>query len=121
MHSRFRLRPHSIRPSPRAQNPYWGNPDETARKVEEFWLTDYLDRTPAVPGAHAGLSALANRGFRLVLVTARQPRELERSLRWLERHLPGLFDWIICTGQSQETLADEKEMVTKLSKADVSA
>ena len=74
-----------------------------------------------MPGAHAGLSALVNRGFRLVLVTARQPRELERSLRWLERHLPGLFDWMICTGQSQETLADEKEMVTKLSKADVSA
>ena len=104
-----------------SQNPYWGNPDETVRKVEEFWKTDYLDRAPAVAGAHAGLTALANAGFRLVLVTARQARELERSLVWLEQHLPGLFDWMICTGQSQETLADEKELVTKLSKADVSA
>ena len=90
------------------------------RKVEEFWRTDYLDRAPPVPGAHAGLTALTNLGFRLVLVTARQARELERSLAWLEQHFPGLLDWMICTGQSQETLADEKEMVTKLSKADVS-
>ena len=59
-------------------------------------------------------------GYRLVLVTARQQRELERSLQWLEKHFPGIFDWMICTGQSQETLTDEKELVTKLSKADVS-
>ena len=108
------------RPLPLSQqNPYWGNPDDTIRKVEEFWRTYYLDRAPPVAGALTGLTALASAGFRLVLVTARQARELERSLVWLEQHLPGLFDWMICTGQSQETLADEKEMVTKLSKADV--
>ena len=89
------------------------------RKVEEFWKTDYLDRTPPVEGAYEGLVALKNMGFRLVLVTARQQRELERSLQWLEKHFPGLIDWMICTGQSQETLADEKELLTKLSKADV--
>ncbi|RDX56226.1 hypothetical protein OH76DRAFT_1396566 [Lentinus brumalis] len=100
-------------------NPYWGNPDETVRKVEEFWLTDYLDRTPPVEGAYEGLITLKNMGYRLVLVTARQQRELERSLQWLEKHFPGLIDWMICTGQSQETLADEKELLTKLSKADV--
>ena len=86
------------------------------RKVEEFWKTDYLDRTPPVEGAYEGLVALKNMGFRLVLVTARQQRELERSLQWLEKHFPGLIDWMICTGQSQETLADEKELLTKLSK-----
>ncbi len=89
------------------------------RKVEEFWLTDYLDRTPPVEGAYEGLITLKNMGYRLVLVTARQQRELERSLQWLEKHFPGLIDWMICTGQSQETLADEKELLTKLSKADV--
>ncbi|KAI0757327.1 hypothetical protein C8Q80DRAFT_1133095 [Daedaleopsis nitida] len=100
-------------------NPYWGNPDETVRKVEEFWKTDYLDRTPPIEGAYDALVALTNMGFRLVLVTARQQRELERSMQWLEKHFPGLLDWMICTGQSQETLTDEKELVTKLSKADV--
>ncbi|KAH9912249.1 uncharacterized protein BXZ73DRAFT_56398 [Epithele typhae] len=100
-------------------NPYWGNPDETVRKVEEIWKSDYLDRADPVEGAAEGLAALAARGFRLVLVTARQPRELERSLGWLDKHMPGLIDTMICTGQSQETLADEKELVTKLSKAEV--
>ena len=89
------------------------------RKVEEFWKTDYLDRTPPIEGAYDGLVALKNLGYRLVLVTARQQRELERSLQWLEKHFPGLLDWMICTGKSQETLKDEKELVTKLSKADV--
>ena len=101
------------------QNPYWGNPDETIRKVEEFWKTDYLDRTPPVEGAYEALTTLKNWGFRLVLVTARQQRELERSLTWLEKHFPGMLDWMVCTGQSQETLTDEKELLTKLNKADV--
>lgn len=58
-------------------------------------------------------------GFRLVVVTARQRRELPRSVRWLETHFPGVFDDMICTGQSLETLAEKHEAVTKLSKADV--
>ena len=58
-------------------------------------------------------------GFRMVVVTARQRRELDRSVRWVEAHYPGIFDDMICTGQSQETLAEEHEVLTKLSKADV--
>ena len=101
------------------QNPYWGNPNETTRKVEEFWKTDYIDIAPPVPGAYDALVKLTEKGYRLVIVTARQLRELDRSLAWVEKNLPGLIDTFICTGQSQETLADEKELVTKLSKADV--
>ncbi|KAI0359046.1 hypothetical protein OH77DRAFT_1473609 [Trametes cingulata] len=100
-------------------NPYWGTPDETVEKVEKIWKSDYLDKADPVPGALEGVKKLKDMGFRLVVVTARQPRELDRSLAWLEKHFPGLFDTMICTGQSQETLTDEKELVTKLSKADV--
>ena len=102
-----------------SQNPYWGNPDDTVRKVEEFWKTDYIDIAPQVEGAHDALVKLTQNGFRLVVVTARQMRELDRSLVWVEKNLPGLIDTFICTGQSQETLLDGKELVTKLSKADV--
>ncbi|KAL1952218.1 hypothetical protein VTO73DRAFT_1367 [Trametes versicolor] len=101
------------------RNPYWGTPNETVAKVEKIWESDYLDKAPPVPGAYDGIVALKNLGFRPVIVTARQPRELDRSLAWLARVFPGLFDTVICTGQSQETLADEHELVTKLSKADV--
>lgn len=107
---------HSLRAR---QNPYWGNPTETVAKVEKIWESDYLDKAPPVPGAYDGIVQLKNLGFRLVIVTARQPRELDRSLAWLVHEFPGLFDTVICTGQSQETLADEHELVTKLSKADV--
>ncbi|KAI0823079.1 hypothetical protein BC628DRAFT_1365302 [Trametes gibbosa] len=100
-------------------NPYWGSPTETVEKVEKIWETDYLDKAPPLPGAYDGVLHLKNLGFRLVVVTARQPRELDRSLTWLEGHFPALFDTVICTGQSQETLTDEHELVTKLSKADV--
>ncbi|EKM60797.1 uncharacterized protein PHACADRAFT_246940 [Phanerochaete carnosa HHB-10118-sp] len=101
------------------KNPGWGTPDETFRKVEEIYASDCLDKAKATPGAFEALTKLKDWGYRLVVVTARQRRELERSVRWLEKHFPGIFDDMICTGQSQETLADEHEALTKLSKADV--
>lgn len=82
-------------------------------------MTDRLDKAPPIPGAHEGLSRLRELGFRMVVVTARQRRELDRTLKWLDTHFKGVFDDIICTGQSQETLAEEHEVLTKLSKADV--
>ena len=79
-------------------------------------------------------------GFKLVVVTARTIRERERSLVWVERHFPGgqtpsiqdcmimtcrcpgIFETVICTGQSQETtFAFGHELITKLTKADVCA
>ncbi|KIP06933.1 hypothetical protein PHLGIDRAFT_106379 [Phlebiopsis gigantea 11061_1 CR5-6] len=101
------------------KNPGWGTPDETFRKVEEFYKTDRLDNAEPVPGALEALKKLKSLGFRLVVVTARQRRELERSAHWLDTHYPGIFDDMICTGQSLETLAEKHEVLTKLSKADV--
>lgn len=102
------------------QNPGWGTPDETFRKVEGVYASDRLDKAKPTPGALEALTKLKDWGYRLVVVTARQRRELERSVWWIEKHFPGIFDDMICTGQSQETLADEHEVLTKLSKADVS-
>jgi len=103
------------------QNPFWGSPEETFRKVEEFWLTDWIERVPPVIGSQAGVAKLKELGYRLVVVTARQRREMERGMKWLEKHFPGVFDTMICTGQSLETLAEPREALTKLSKAGVCA
>ncbi|PCH33341.1 hypothetical protein WOLCODRAFT_135069 [Wolfiporia cocos MD-104 SS10] len=101
------------------RNPYWGTPNETFRKVEEFYKTPRLYEAPPIEGALEGLKALKEMGFRLVLVTARQIRELPQTEEWMDKHYSGIFEQIICTGMSQETLADDKAMLTKLSKADV--
>ncbi|KAI0803115.1 hypothetical protein BC629DRAFT_1491838 [Irpex lacteus] len=101
------------------KNPGWGTPEETFRKVEEFYQTDYLDKAQPIPGALEGLQKLKQLGYRLVIVTARQRRELDRSAQWIEKHYPGIFEDMICTGQSQETLAEDNLFVTKLSKADI--
>ncbi|KAJ3552817.1 hypothetical protein NM688_g3952 [Phlebia brevispora] len=101
------------------KNPGWGTPEETFKKVEDFYQTDRLDRALPIEGAREGLLKLRELGFRMVVVTARQRRELERSMRWIETHFAGIFEDMICTGQSQETLAEEHEVLTKLSKADV--
>ena len=37
------------------QNPGWGTPEETFRKVEEFYKTDRLDTAPPIEGALEGL------------------------------------------------------------------
>ncbi|KAI0728549.1 hypothetical protein C8Q72DRAFT_779596 [Fomitopsis betulina] len=101
------------------RNPYWGTPDDTFRKVDEFYATPRLYEAPPIEGALAGVKALKELGYRLVLVTARQVRELPRTKEWVDKYYTGIFDDIVCTGMSQETLADETLLVTKLSKADV--
>lgn len=101
------------------KNPYWGSPEETFRKVEEFWKTDWIEIVPPIPGSFEGTRKLRALGYRLVVVTARQKRELHRANIWLQTHFPDIFDGIICTGQSQETLGESKEVLTKLSKAGV--
>lgn len=88
--------------------------------MEEFWKTNYIEIVPPVDGAPEGIKKLRELGFRLVVVTARQVREMHRGKKWLETHFPGMFDGMICTGQSQETLAEPHEALTKLSKAGVS-
>jgi len=101
------------------KNPYWGTPDETFRKVEEFWKTNWIEVVPPIPGSVEGTRKLRALGYRLIVITARQKRELHRANIWLQTHFPEIFDGIICTGQSQETLGESKETLTKLSKAGV--
>ena len=88
--------------------------------MDEFYATPRLYEAPPIEGALEGVKALKDIGYRLVLVTARQVRELPRTKEWVDKYYKGIFDDIICTGMSQETLADESLLVTKLSKADVS-
>lgn len=88
--------------------------------MDEFYATPRLYEAPPIEGALAGVKALKELGYRLVLVTARQVRELPRTKEWVDKYYTGIFDDIVCTGMSQETLADETLLVTKLSKADVS-
>lgn len=105
------------------KSPYWGTPEETFAKVEDFWKTNWIDIVPPIDGALEGVQRLRDLGYRLVIVTARQKREMERAQRWIEGHFPkGTFDSLICTGQSQETLGETPDNVltVKLSKAGVS-
>ena len=104
----------------RSQNAYWGTPDDTFRKVDEFYATPRLYEALPIEGALEGVNALKELGYRLVLVTARQVRELPRTKEWVDKYYKGVFDDIVCTGMSQETLANESLVITKLSKADVS-
>jgi len=102
------------------RNPGWGSPKETSRKVEEYYKTGRIDNALPIPDALDGVKRLKEMGFKLVVITARTIRERERSLVWVDRHFPGIFETVICTGQSQETtFADGHELITKLTKADV--
>lgn len=88
--------------------------------MDEFYATPRLYEALPIEGALAAVKALKESGYRFVLVTARQVRELPRTKEWVDKYYTGVFDDIICTGMSQETLADESLLITKLSKADVS-
>ena len=106
--------------------------------MKEYYKTDRIDNASPIPDAPGGVKRLKEMGFKLVVVTARPHHERERSLLWVDRNFPGrrnpstlqrivtlcyppgIFETVICTGQSQEsTFADGHELITKLTKADV--
>ncbi|KAG6866031.1 hypothetical protein C0991_009440 [Blastosporella zonata] len=103
------------------KNPFWGTPEETFIKVKQFYATDRIFNTSVVPGAREGVQALKDMGFRLVIVTARTEDNADESWEWTNKHYPGLFDSIICTGQFKDAHKTGHEVVTKLSKAQVCA
>ena len=105
--------------------------------MKEYYKTDRIDNALPIPDALDGVKKIKEMGFKLVVVTARSDEDRERSLIWIDRHFPGMlrlsrdptaimlrpsgiFETVICTGQSQEKIfAKGHEVVTKLTKADV--
>ncbi|EIW86468.1 hypothetical protein CONPUDRAFT_86438 [Coniophora puteana RWD-64-598 SS2] len=105
------------------KNPYWGTPLETHTKVRDFYTTGRIFDAIPVPGAKEGVMALRNMGYRLVVVTARGNDWHTSSWAWVEKHFPGLFHSLICTGQFANSGPKQANgsvfTATKLSKADV--
>lgn len=100
----WKVRSSSVRPMFRSsrcssQNPYWGPPAQTHKKVREFYTTDWISSIKPIEGALEGVAALCRLGYRLVIVTARNEQVRDSSWEWTQRHFPGCFEEIICTGQ----------------------
>lgn len=121
------------------QNPYWGNLGQTHDKVREFYASTKLFEAIPVPGSRAGVQALHDMGFKLIIVTARGSEEKENSWKWVDKWFhgtlhflvleirrwlsslfSGLFENMICTGQFKDASKDGFGVVTKLSKAQAS-
>ncbi|KAG7098922.1 hypothetical protein E1B28_000818 [Marasmius oreades] len=101
------------------KNPYWGNLQETFSKVKDFYATQRIYDAQPVAGAREGVQALRDMGFRLIIVTARSRDVQEDSWKWVDKWFHGLFDSVVCTGQFTDADTNSREVVTKLSKAEV--
>ncbi|KAF8649756.1 hypothetical protein AX16_005523 [Volvariella volvacea WC 439] len=101
------------------KNPFWGTPNETFTKVQDFYAEDHIFQADPVVGAREGVQTLRNMGFKLIIVTARGENVQERSWKWVNDHFPGIFDSVICTGQFKDAHKRGHEVVTRLSKAQV--
>ncbi|KAJ7169462.1 hypothetical protein C8R46DRAFT_197430 [Mycena filopes] len=104
------------------KNPGWGTPDETFRKVREFYNTDLIFQAPPVPGAREGVQSLKDLGYRLIIVTARMADVADASWEWVEKYFPGAFSNIIFTGQFKDAhKLHHNEVLTNLTKSQVCA
>ena len=72
------------------KNPFWGTVKETFEKVKDFYSTDMIFTAQPVPGAHEGVTFLRNRGYKLVIVTARAQYIENQSWEWVSKHFPGI-------------------------------
>ncbi|KAF8559366.1 hypothetical protein OG21DRAFT_1453730 [Imleria badia] len=81
------------------KNPCWGTPAQTHKKVKDFYATNWMSLIQPIEGAQEGTAALRRLGYRLVIITARNEHVRDASWEWTQRHFPGCFQEIICTGQ----------------------
>lgn len=90
-------------------------------------MTNWVPLILPIEGAQEGIAALRQLGYRLIIITARNEHTRDASWEWTQRHFPGCFEEIICTGQFalQQRLdgvpgADQDNVVPKkLTKAEV--
>ncbi|KAF7310567.1 Protein kinase domain-containing protein [Mycena chlorophos] len=103
------------------KNPFWGSPEETALKVKKFYETDPcpIFLAPLVPGAREGVQALKDMGYKLHIVTARNGEIADASWEYVQKHFPGIFDSLLCTGQFKDMHKHPSELMTNLTKSQV--
>ncbi|KAF8334076.1 uncharacterized protein EI90DRAFT_2884894, partial [Cantharellus anzutake] len=100
------------------KNPYWGSPEETLKKVQQFLKSPEFLNVPVVEGAKEGVAELRRLGFRLVIVTARASRDSKLTDEWLSAHLPGSIDAVYYTGEFVKK-DDSADAVRPMTKAEV--
>jgi hypothetical protein len=63
--------------------------DETVAKVKDLYATGKIYNAVPIEGSQEGVRRLRDLGYCLVVVTAREPSEMEDSRRWLSEHFNG--------------------------------
>lgn len=67
----------------------WGGTvAEATEKVHDFFKTDHFKQIAVLPRAQAGIAALKQKGFNLVVVTSRQLVIEDATRDWLRRNFP---------------------------------
>ncbi|KLO20041.1 hypothetical protein SCHPADRAFT_26342 [Schizopora paradoxa] len=99
------------------KNPHWGTKDEATAKIKDFFTECIMDIKP-VQDAYEQLRELRIHGFEFIVVTARHIQEEGRTKLWLEKHYPGIFEKLICTGKFYKDAAG-LERFMKTSKREV--
>ena len=69
--------------------------------VDAWHALERHSPAPLVPGALEACRAAAATGARLYVVTAREPSQRASALDMVAAKLPGLFEDVICVGQSR--------------------
>jgi len=93
--------------------------------VKDFYATKWVSSIQPIEGAQEGTAVLRGLGYRLVIITARNEHVRDASWEWTQRHFPGLFQEIICTGQfaaqqRPDGVPEQTNVITKkLTKAEV--
>jgi 5'(3')-deoxyribonucleotidase len=81
-------------------NLLWGTTKEEAiRLVDEWFNSPFYMQTGPVGGAHAGLTALKNAGFSIIVITSRPLRSRRHTETWLEQNYAGLYNELYITDQ----------------------
>ncbi|KAG8967359.1 hypothetical protein FRC03_010104 [Tulasnella sp. 419] len=79
------------------KNPGWGTINDTVVKVTKFYDSDDYINAPPIPGAARSCKILKERGYRLVIVTARSDEHRQITEDAIRRYFPDIFENIYFT------------------------
>jgi uncharacterized HAD superfamily protein len=94
---------------------FGGTMEETLKKVEDFYDTDYFENMPPVKGAIDGIHEL-KKNNELTVITSRPSFIEDKTIKWLNNHFPNCFSSVNFTNQWMQYSIDSMTTKGKLSK-----
>ena len=88
------------------------SPEESIKRLKDFFVHEYHYNAPPLPGSIEGIKSL-KKNHKLFIVSAKPEELREKTLEWLDKHFPNMFEELIFTKPLYDPQKQNKSEVCK--------